>query len=77
MKRTQIMLRTSGGRDLAVDSIEKTYIAGSKYLVDTDYIRKSKSISCYTFTFFMMFLVAFFGAFAWLSVNKYNQVYGG
>jgi hypothetical protein len=47
------------------------YIAGEKYLVDYDYVKKAKGISCFVVLFFTIFVLAFTGLFIWLAVDKY------
>lgn len=58
---------------MAGDFVERVYIAGDKSLVDFDYVKKSKSASCLSFFFFMIFVLAFLATFIWLALDKYQR----
>jgi hypothetical protein len=42
-----MLIRASGGRKLAGDTIENLYFAGSDHLIATDYISKARKMSCF------------------------------
>ena len=54
-------MRTHGGKDLAVSTIEKIYVAGSDHLIDHDLYSKTQSrslwCSCMAICFFSLFLI--------------------
>ena len=46
MLKLQMQSRLTGGRDLAVRTIENHYVSGCEHLVDYELIRKYDSMSC-------------------------------
>ena len=46
MKKLQKIQQTTGGRKLAVETIEKMHAVGSDHLIDKELVKKRSQLSC-------------------------------
>lgn len=65
-KQVQIQCRSTGGRKLACDTVETIYFGGSEHLIDFDYHKKMKKISCCNNLLLFTIIASFLVAFTWL-----------
>lgn len=71
MRNLQILSQMTGGRGLAVEMIEQTYISNGEQLFDQELIKKVGGLSACRYLYFKCFLVAFVAAFGWLAYEYY------
>lgn len=72
MRRLQAMSKMTGGRQLAADVIEKTYVTGSSHLTDNYLLKMSRKYSFCQFFWFRVFLVALICLYIYLAIEYYR-----
>ena len=70
MKKLQMLASQHGGRKLAADTVERVAKTGVDYLIDHDFYKKQKKVSCCTNIFLYLVLIAMV---AYITINVIKQ----
>ena len=73
MLKLQAQSWATGGRDLAVKTIEREYIAGCDHLIDQDLIRKTNSLSCCLSCWTILIFTSLFGFLLYGTIMYYTS----
>jgi len=73
--RLQSMCRTTGGRKLAADIVEREYICGHDHLIDLEMLEKTKGPNCCCNLFLYIFLTVSYVTLVLLLYQKYDELY--
>lgn len=75
MKKLQKIQQTTGGRKLAVETIEKIHAIGSDHLIDKQLVKKHAQLSCCVSCMCQLLIMLIFAALVTFTVLYFMREY--